>query len=134
MTTTAATWAFVVISAVIAVFLIVFLTRLSRVASEGQKTLSTLNTRLPRLLDYMEGVLRKADSTVDRVNETMNEIEGPIHYIRMFTHLMTESRQYLGSKMGRGILALAAGLRAGKVIFESLRQHSSRGKGNALEE
>ncbi len=134
MSTTIAIWVLVVIAAAVAVFIIRFLHQLTKVANESEATLRSLNARLPLLLDHADKVLTKADTTVDRVNATMDELEGPIHYIQMLTHLFTESKEYLTTKAGRGMLAFTAGFRALKTIIGHLKGHfASRGK-KALDE
>ena len=132
MSSTVAIWVLVVIAAVVGYFLARFLNQLTRVGAESETALKTINKRLPPLLDNAEKTLAKADVAVNRANATLDELEGPIHYVRMFTHLLTESRKYLHSKAGRGMMAAAAGFKAVKAIISGLK-HRSSGSDDATE-
>jgi len=125
MAISAAIWVFVIIVAVVAVFVIRFLNQLTKVAVESESTIKSLNERLPVLLDNADKILNKADATVDRVNCTMDELEGPIHYLHMFTHLAQESKRYMTNKTGKSMVAILAGFKAARAIIESLKSHWS---------
>ncbi|RKZ31734.1 hypothetical protein DRQ36_01045 [bacterium] len=134
MAITIAIWVFVAIAGVVAVFAICFLSQLTRVAKESELTIKALNARLPQIMDHADKVLEDAEATVKRVNATMDELEGPIHYLRMFTHLMTESKSYMATRAGRAVMAFTAGFNALKVIIDRLKQHFTHTGDNALPE
>jgi len=125
MTNTVAIWVFIAFVGIVGFFLVRFLHQLTKVAVQSENTFKELNTRLPGILDYSERVLAKADDTVDRVNLTLSEIEAPIHYVRMFTHLLQESRKYLGTKAGKGVLAFFTGFKVLRAIITGMKERFS---------
>jgi len=123
MSSNIAIWVLVVIAGAVAVFLIRLLHQLTRVASESETTLRSLNKQLPKLINDAERVLTKADMAVDRVNLAMDEMEGPIQLFKGLTHLFSISKRFLSRRLGRGLMAFSAGFKASKVIAKSLKQH-----------
>ncbi|MCD6501288.1 hypothetical protein J7L01_01670 [bacterium] len=123
-----AIWAIVALFALVAIFAARFLSQLTKVGVEGESTLKTLNSRLPSLIDRGEDVLSKAEATIARVNNTMDEIAVPLQYARMLTNVLPDPKRLANSKFGDGAATIVAGIKAGRIIVESLRKHLLRKK------
>ncbi|MCK5833891.1 DUF948 domain-containing protein [bacterium] len=123
-----AIWVVVVVFAAIAFFFIRFLSQITKVGHESETALKTINAKLPPLIDRADQIMNKADLTVDRVNSTLDQIEVPLQYAKMLGQIVSESKSNISAKFGRSLMALLAGIKAGKAIVSSLRSHFSRGK------
>jgi uncharacterized protein YoxC len=128
MTEIYAIWAFAIIAAIVAVYLIRFLNQLTKVAQEGESVLRQLNTRLPRLLDQAEKVILKADATITRVNDTLDDLDEPIRYVRATSRFISEAKYFALSKITGGASMFGAGFKAARIIFDNLRKHFAHKK------
>lgn len=120
-----AIWAAVLVFAAIAFFVARFLHQLTKIGIEGERTLQTLNSKLPVLLQRAELLMDKADSTITRVNDTLDQLDLPLHYINLAGQLFSGSKVNFTAKIGKAVMALLAGFKTGKSVFAAVRQHFS---------
>ncbi|HHS50293.1 MAG TPA: hypothetical protein ENN07_04180 [candidate division Zixibacteria bacterium] len=120
-----AIWAVVLILAAVAIFLIRLLSQLTKLGREGETALRTLNDKLPPLIDRADEILHKADKAIDRVEATMDEIEPAIQLVRLGGQLFSSARIKVSANLGKWIMPVLAGIKAGKAIVGSIRKQCS---------
>ena len=121
-----AIWAFVVVIAVVAIFVIRLLNQLTSVASETELTMRNLNAQLPRVIDRADRVLENADCTIARVNKTLDEVEAPIQLVKRATAFVGGSKGLAQLGSGQNVMAFMAGFKLVKMVFDKVKHHFRR--------
>ncbi len=128
-----AIWVLVVVVAVVAIFVIRLLNQLTSVATETELAMRNLNSQIPRIVDKADQVLENADCAIARVNQTLDDLEAPVNLIKTATGFLGDSRKLARIGGGQNALALIAGFKLVKTLFDHVKKHFAKRHGKSEE-